>query len=142
MKTIFSLMFVLTSGLAFADDVRLDPAYLDNGVYTQQPDDFDYSDALYYEGFDGPGFIQVFEPAGTAPCTHNTPVGVYCYCNNGIRIGHPKPGWELEDLNRSHYVRPGWHVRNIKGMHGGGKLCIRDRAPTPEERAEYRARHR
>lgn len=79
---------------------------------------------------------------GTAPCTHNTPVGVYCYCNSGVRVGHPKPGWQEEDMNRHHYVRPGWHVRNIKGMHGGGKLCIRDRAPTPEERAQYHSGQR
>jgi hypothetical protein len=141
MKAIVTLLFLLVGSITFADEVRIDPAYVDDGVYLETSDEASYIDGIYNGEIDDPAIIQVLEPAGTASCTRNTPVGIYCYCNQGIRVGHPIPGWQEEDMNRGHYVRPGWHVRNIKGMHGGGKLCIRDREPTPEERARFKSGH-
>src|SRR5437764_742431 len=112
MKATLTLLVLFASGFSFADDVRLDTVYIDNGVYTQKLDAYSLSEAIYNGDVDDPIVILVLEGAGTAPCTRNTPVGVYCYCNKGVRVGHPIPGWQEEDMNRSHYVRPGWHVRN------------------------------
>lgn len=80
--------------------------------------------------------------AGTGPCTRHTPVGVYCFCNHGVYRGSYLPGWIADPMVQQHYTRPGWHVSAIKGMHGGGKLCIRDRAPTAEEREQARGASR
>src|SRR5438132_1593277 len=107
MKAALALLLLFVSGSSFADDVRIDPAYVDNGVYTQELDGYALIEGIYNGDIQDPMVIPVLEGAGTAPCTRNTPVGVYCYCNKGIRAGHPIPGWQEEDMNRSHYVRPG-----------------------------------
>jgi hypothetical protein len=56
---------------------------------------------------------------------------VPCYCNHGVRRGHPVLGWtvsggDLTNDSRGHYMRPGWHVSAVKGMHGSMKFCFRD----------------
>ena len=116
MKPVPSLLFSFVGWSSFSDEVRIDPAYLDHGVYHEQTD---HADVIQIEG------------AGTAPCSRYTPIGVPCYCNHGVRRGHPVPGWTLSggDLtndSRGHYMRPGWHVSAVKGMHGSMKFCFRD----------------
>jgi hypothetical protein len=138
MKAALPLLLLFGSWSSFADDVRIDPAYIDNGVYTQEVDEYALSEAIYNGAMDDPIVIPVLEGAGTAPCTRNTPVGVACYCNHGVRAGRPFPGWQVDPNSPLHYVRPGWRVSVVKGMHAAGRLCYRDRMPTPEERAQFR----
>ena len=108
-----ALLLFSCSGLRAAS---VDPSVLDNAVYRVGQDE---------------ALIMQVEGAGTAPCSRNTPVGATCYCNKGVRRGHPVPGWtastaDLTNDGAGHYMRPGWHVSATKGMHGGMKFCHRD----------------
>jgi hypothetical protein len=65
--------------------------------------------------------------AQDAPCSRYTPRGTRCFCNHGIVKGHPMPGWIPAggDYKRK-WVRPGFHMTNLKGMHSSGSMCFRD----------------
>jgi hypothetical protein len=126
MKAILTLLFLFVSWSSFADDVRIDPAYLDDGLYNVQTDD---------------SVIVPVQAAGAAemgPCTRYTPIGVACFCNRGILGAHEFPGWvPAGGAFRLMWTRPGWHVTNTRGMHSSGNVCYKDREATPEERAQF-----
>lgn len=65
--------------------------------------------------------------AQNAPCSRYTPRGTRCFCNHGIVKGHEVPGWIPAggDYKRK-WVRPGFHMTNLKGMHSSGSMCFRD----------------
>jgi hypothetical protein len=75
--------------------------------------------------------------AGMDACTRNTPIGVACFCNGRIIASKPHPGWQQQAVYKPVFVRPGWHITFIKGQHGEGLQCYRDREATAEERARF-----
>jgi len=75
--------------------------------------------------------------AGLDACTRHTPIGVACFCNARIIATSPHQGWQQQAVYKPVFVRPGWHITFIKGQHGGGLQCYKDRQATPEERARF-----
>ena len=135
MKAAVSLLFLFVGTCAYADQAQFDPAYLNDGVYNQETDDFAFSESIYNGGIDDPVIVQVMVGGGE-PCSRNTPVGIACICVRGVTSRHPYPGWV--QVHKFLYIRPNWHLTNIKGMHMGGNICYKDREATPEEREEFR----
>jgi hypothetical protein len=130
----FSLLFLFVGVGSSAHEVRIDPAYLNDGVYDAEIDAGAARGALYNENIDDPAAIQVLD-FGSVPCTRNLPIGVPCMCNSRIINRVPHPGWTM--FRSFIYVRPGWHLTNLKGMHAGGNICYRDRDATPAEREQF-----
>lgn len=141
MKVPLSLLAVFGAATSFAAEVRIEPAVVDSALYTRAQD-AEYQSELVYNGEAvDPAVVQV-QNAGlnSGTCTRFTPVGVPCMCNSGIYRNSSyinQPGWHADERMRA--VRDGWHVTYLKGQHGGGMSCMRDRMPTPEERARYHA---
>jgi hypothetical protein len=68
-------------------------------------------------------------------CTRNTPVGIGCKCNRNIVSYTQWEGWvRIPGYPSAMYIRPNWHLTNLKGQHGGGNVCFKDRQPTERER--------
>jgi hypothetical protein len=134
MRAILTLLFLFVSWSSFADDVRIDPAYFNDGVYDAEIDAAAANGAFYDESVDGPAVIQVME-VGRVACTRYTKIGMPCLCNSGILNRNAYPGWTM--FAPFLYVRPGWHLTKNRGMHAGGNVCYKDREATPEERAQF-----
>jgi hypothetical protein len=139
MKTTLFLMLLFVGLGSSAAEVRIDTPYLNDGAYDVGIDATGASNALYNENVDDPAVIQVLD-LGQVPCTRNVPIGVPCLCNARIISSHPHTGWTM--FRSFQYVRPGWHLTNLKGMHAAGNICYRDRDATPAEREQFhRTRH-
>jgi hypothetical protein len=132
MKAAISLLFLSVGMCAYADQAQFDPAYLNDGVYKQETDEFAFSESIYNGEIDDPAIIQV---GGGEPCTYNTPVGGSCVCNGFVTSRHPLPYYV--PVHKFLFIKANWHLTNIKGMHAGGNICTKDREATPEERPSF-----
>lgn len=126
MKAVLSLWMLLVASSSFANNVRLDPDYVDNGIYTQGLGEDAQSDAIYSDNIDAPALLEVQYMGGAnmGPCTRNTASGAYCFCNHGVfrgRKSEVKEGWYFDGR---HSVRIGFHVTYNKGTHT--PVCLRD----------------
>jgi hypothetical protein len=136
MKAAVSLLFLfLFVGLcSFAAQAQIDPVYFNDRVYSDEVTAV-VSDGFYQEQMDDAAIIQAASPGGVELCTRNTLIGVPCTCGHVMaRQGYP--GWTY--VRSLTWIRPGWHVTNYKGEHGGGDICYKDRLATPEERERFR----
>jgi len=124
MKTAFSLLFLFVGLSAFAGQVQIDPTYLNDGVYSDEVGDA-AREGVYEGLIDDPALIQVASPGGMVGCSRYTPIGIPCYCTHGILRRDNPPGWTY--VRSLTWIRPGWHVTNYKGEHGGGDVCYKDR---------------
>jgi hypothetical protein len=120
MKTTLSLLLLFVGSSSFADQVRIDPAYLNDGVYSQETDEN--------------AIIQVFTSGGE-PCTSRTPVGGACLCN-GFVLSRTERPYHVR-VHPFLFIKANWHLTNLKGRHAGGNICTKDREATPEERASF-----
>jgi hypothetical protein len=137
MKAAISLLFLFVGLCSFAAQAQIDPAYLNNGVYNEEEVTASVISEGIYEGqIDDPAVIQVGYGGGKEACTRHTPIGVGCFCNQGILSKKNPPGWTY--VRHLTWIRPGWHVTNSKGEHAGGDTCYKDRDATPEERERFR----
>ncbi|HLG83537.1 MAG TPA: hypothetical protein VKY22_21180 [Bradyrhizobium sp.] len=124
MKAILPLFFLFAGWASFADAVRLDPAYLDDRVYTREMDEDALSEGVYSGEIDEPSLIQVQAMgANMGTCTLSTPPGVSCFCNHKVfrSRDHVELGWHFDGR---HAVRDGWSATYYKGTHTA--FCHRD----------------
>jgi hypothetical protein len=124
MKMTFTPLLLFVGWSSFADAARVDPAYLNNGVYTQEADEDLTSEGVYNGEIDEPSIIQTQAVMSNAAlCTRNTGVGVGCVCNHGVFRGrdNERPGWHFDGR---HSIRDGWYATYLKGTHTA--ICYRD----------------
>lgn len=88
MKTTLFLLLLFVGSGSFVDEVRIDPAYLNDGVNDAEIDAAAARGALYNDNIDDPAVIQVLD-FGSVPCTRNLPIGVPCFCNSRIISRYP-----------------------------------------------------
>jgi hypothetical protein len=123
MKAILALLFLFVSWSSFADVVRIDPAYLGDGLYNVQTDD-----SVIVP-------VQAAAAAGIGPCTRYTPIGVACFCNQGVLRARESPGWiPAGGAFRLRWTRPGWHVTNTRGMHSSGNVFATKTVRQPQKK--------
>ena len=115
-----SLLLLFIGLSSFADQVRIDPAYLNDGVYSQETDENAPSEGVYNRELDDYAIIQVFASGGE-PCTSRTPVGGACLCN-GFVLSRTERPYHVR-VHPFLFIKANWHLTNLKGRHAGGRLC-------------------
>lgn len=120
MKAFISIAMLLVGSSAFAEEVRINPEHIDNGVYTQSPNIDEHASFELVP-------VQMLSGNMTA-CSPSTPAGTYCFCNRwmfrgaGIHAENHPGGFYMDE--KQHAVRRGFHILYHKGTHT--RSCSRD----------------
>ena len=125
MKAVLYLLMLLVGLPSLADDVRANPRFIDNSVYTQPVDENAMSESIFHGEAADPSLMdaQYMGAPNTGPCSRDTPHGQYCFCNHGVLRSRDglRDGWYFDG---KFAVRTGFSFSYNKGSHTA--VCRRD----------------